>query len=100
MLVIGRAIIGHPTILLLDEPSLGLSPRLVSEVFDLVRSLAADGMTVLLVEQNVVQGLRIADRGYVLSTGRVAAHRHRRRARGRPRAPGQLPRWRRAAAGA
>jgi branched-chain amino acid transport system ATP-binding protein len=73
MLVIGRAIIGYPTILLLDEPSLGLSPRLVSEVFDLVRSLAADGMTVLLVEQNVVQGLRIADRGYVLSTGRVAA---------------------------
>ena len=72
MLVIGRAIIGKPKILLLDEPSLGLSPRLVGEVFDLIRSLAADGMTVLLVEQNVVQGLRIADRGYVLSTGRVA----------------------------
>ncbi|GLY88859.1 ABC transporter ATP-binding protein [Actinoallomurus iriomotensis] len=71
MLVIGRAIIGRPKILLLDEPSLGLSPLLVSEVFDLIRGLAADGMTVLLVEQNIVQGLKVADRGYVLSTGRV-----------------------------
>ena len=73
MLVIGRAIIADPAILLLDEPSLGLSPLLVKEVFELVRGLAADGMTVLLVEQNVVQGLKVADRGYVLTTGSVSA---------------------------
>ena len=73
MLVIGRAIIADPAILLLDEPSLGLSPLLVKEVFELVRGLAADGMTVLLVEQNVVQGLKVADRGYVLTTGSVTA---------------------------
>jgi branched-chain amino acid transport system ATP-binding protein len=71
MLVIGRALMARPKLLLLDEPSLGLSPRLVGEVFDLIRSLAADGQTVLLVEQNVVQGLKVADRGYVLTTGRV-----------------------------
>lgn len=71
MLVIGRAIMGDPQLLLLDEPSLGLSPLLVTEVFELIRSLAADGLTVLLVEQNVRQGLRIAERGYVLTTGRV-----------------------------
>ena len=69
MLVIGRALMARPKLLLLDEPSLGLSPRLVSEVFDMIRSLAADGQTVLLVEQNVVQGLKVADRGYMLTTG-------------------------------
>jgi branched-chain amino acid transport system ATP-binding protein len=73
MLVIGRAIVTTPQILLLDEPSLGLSPLLVKEVFELIRGLAADGLTVLLVEQNVVQGLRVADRGYVLTTGTVTA---------------------------
>lgn len=73
MLVIGRAIMGDPELLLLDEPSLGLSPRLVTEVFELIRSLAADGLTVLLVEQNVRQALRIAERGYVLTTGRVTS---------------------------
>ncbi|MBM9468747.1 ABC transporter ATP-binding protein [Nakamurella leprariae] len=73
MLVIGRAIVTTPQILLLDEPSLGLSPLLVREVFELIRGLAADGLTVLLVEQNVVQGLRVADRGYVLTTGTVTA---------------------------
>jgi branched-chain amino acid transport system ATP-binding protein len=71
MLVIGRALMARPKLLLLDEPSLGLSPRLVGEVFNLIRSLAADGQTVLLVEQNVMQGLKVADRGYVLTTGRV-----------------------------
>ncbi|MGB3437663.1 MAG: ABC transporter ATP-binding protein [Actinophytocola sp.] len=73
MLVIGRALMAKPKLLLLDEPSLGLSPRLVQEVFDLIRGLAADGQTVLLVEQNVVQGLKVADRGYVLTTGRVTS---------------------------
>lgn len=71
MLAIGRALMSRPRILLLDEPSLGLSPMLVSEVFELIRSLAADGLTVLLVEQNVRQGLGAADRGYLLTTGKV-----------------------------
>jgi len=71
MLVIGRALMSRPTVLLLDEPSLGLSPKLVTEVFDLIRALAADGLTVLLVEQNVAQGLKIATRGYVLTAGRI-----------------------------
>lgn len=71
MLAIGRALMSRPRILLLDEPSLGLSPMLVSEVFELIRSLSADGLTVLLVEQNVRQGLGVADRGYLLTTGHV-----------------------------
>lgn len=71
MLAIGRALMSRPTILLLDEPSLGLSPLLVSEVFALIRDLAAEGLTILLVEQNVKQGLACADRGYLLGTGSV-----------------------------
>ena len=71
MLAIGRALMARPRILLLDEPSLGLSPRLVGEVFALIRELSAEGLTILLVEQNVKQGLGCADRGYVLSTGSV-----------------------------
>ncbi|MDQ4039890.1 MAG: ABC transporter ATP-binding protein [Actinomycetota bacterium] len=71
MLAIGRALMARPTILLLDEPSLGLSPRLVAEVFGLIRDLAAEGLTILLVEQNVKQGLGVANRGYLLSTGTV-----------------------------
>ncbi|MFI0367515.1 ABC transporter ATP-binding protein [Actinomadura sp. 1N219] len=73
MLVIGRALMAKPKLLLLDEPSLGLSPLLVREVFAMIRTLAADGQTVLLVEQNVAQGLAVADRGYVLTAGRVTA---------------------------
>nr|WP_246632130.1 ABC transporter ATP-binding protein [Pseudonocardia nigra] len=73
MLAIGRALMARPSVLLLDEPSLGLSPRLVAEVFELIQSLVAEGQTVLLAEQNVAQGLRVADRGYVLTTGRVTA---------------------------
>ena len=71
MLAIGRALMGRPSVLLLDEPSLGLSPRLVGEVFALIRGLASEGLTILLVEQNVKQGLGCADRGYLLSTGSV-----------------------------
>jgi len=71
MLAIGRALMARPKILLLDEPSLGLSPRLVGEVFALIRGLASEGLTILLVEQNVKQGLGCADRGYLLSTGSV-----------------------------
>ncbi|MGI8721945.1 MAG: ABC transporter ATP-binding protein [Geodermatophilaceae bacterium] len=71
MLAIGRALMARPSILLLDEPSLGLSPRLVGEVFAMIADLASEGLTILLVEQNVKQGLGCADRGYLLSTGSI-----------------------------
>ncbi|GAC1319379.1 MAG: hypothetical protein NVSMB12_18660 [Acidimicrobiales bacterium] len=72
MLAIGRALMGRPHLLVLDEPSLGLAPRLAEEVFDLVASLHAEGLTILLVEQNAVRALQLASRGYVLETGRVS----------------------------
>jgi branched-chain amino acid transport system ATP-binding protein len=71
MLAIGRALMARPRLLLLDEPSLGLSPRLVQEVFALIASLVADRLTVLLVEQNVKQSLQVTDRAYLLTTGRI-----------------------------
>ena len=71
MLAIGRALMSRPRILLLDEPSLGLSPLLISEVFELIKSLSAEGLTILLVEQNARQALGVADRGYLLTTGSV-----------------------------
>lgn len=61
----------NPKILMLDEPSLGLAPVLVDEVLDTVRKLKEDGMTILLVEQNVREALDLADRGYILQTGRI-----------------------------
>jgi branched-chain amino acid transport system ATP-binding protein len=71
MLAIGRALMSEPKILLLDEPSLGLSPILVEQVFDTIREINAQGTTILLVEQNALQALAVAHRGYVLQTGRV-----------------------------
>jgi len=71
MLAIGRAMMSQPTILMLDEPSLGLSPILVKTMFDLVASLNKQGVTMLLVEQNVRQALKIANRAYVLKNGRI-----------------------------
>jgi branched-chain amino acid transport system ATP-binding protein len=71
MLAIGRGLMSEPRLLILDEPSLGLSPLLVEELFTLIRRLHADGLAVLLVEQNVGQSLEIADRAYVLENGSV-----------------------------
>lgn len=69
MLAIGRGMMSEPRLLILDEPSLGLSPLLVEEMFALVAQLRADGLAILLVEQNVVQSLDLADRAYVLENG-------------------------------
>jgi branched-chain amino acid transport system ATP-binding protein len=73
MCAIGRALMSGPRILLLDEPSAGLAPLVVKQVFDLVGRIRAEGLTVLIVEQNVAQVLRVVDRAYVLETGRVSA---------------------------
>jgi branched-chain amino acid transport system ATP-binding protein len=71
MLAIGRALMARPTLLLLDEPSMGLAPLLVAEIFETIRTLKAGGTTIFLVEQNANAALAIADRGYVLETGRI-----------------------------
>ena len=73
MCAIGRALMSGPRILLLDEPSAGLAPLVVKQVFDLVARIRSEGLTVLIVEQNVAQVLRVVDRAYVLETGRVSA---------------------------
>jgi len=75
MLAIGRALMSEPKLLLLDEPSLGLSPRMADEVFDVVREINAHGVTVLLVEQNVHNALSVSSRAYVCETGRITAER-------------------------
>lgn len=71
MLAIARALMGRPRVLLLDEPSMGLSPVLVEQIFDIVRSINEQGTTILLVEQNALMALAIAHRGYVLQTGQI-----------------------------
>jgi branched-chain amino acid transport system ATP-binding protein len=71
MLAIGRALMGRPRLLLLDEPSMGLAPMIVTRIFDIIREINQQGTTVLLVEQNAAQALRLANRGYVLETGEV-----------------------------
>ena len=72
MVAIGRGLMGKPKLLILDEPSLGLSPLLTDELFALIRRLHADGLSILLVEQNVLQSLGVASRAYVMENGRVA----------------------------
>lgn len=71
MLAIGRALMSQPKMMLLDEPSMGLSPILVNEIFEIIKEVSASGTTILLVEQNAKMALSIADRAYVLETGRV-----------------------------
>ena len=80
MLAIGRGLMAEPELLILDEPSLGLSPLLVEELFALIKAINAEGIAVLLVEQNVVQSLEVAQRAYILENGRFVlrdAGRHR-----------------------
>jgi branched-chain amino acid transport system ATP-binding protein len=72
MLAIGRALMARPSVLLLDEPSMGLAPLLVDSIFQVIRQLNEEGTTILLVEQNALMALSVASRGYVLETGRIA----------------------------
>lgn len=71
MMAMGRALMSHPKTILMDEPSMGLSPKLVKEIFSIIRKLHEQGITILLVEQNAKMALSIADRAYVLETGRI-----------------------------
>ena len=85
ILAIGRALMQRPALLLLDEPSLGLAPRMVATLLELVARIRAGGVTVLLVEQNVRQALALADRGYVLESGRIVLEGRGRDLMGQPR---------------
>ncbi len=71
MLAIGRALMGHPKLLLLDEPSMGLAPKLIAQIFAIVREIHDQGTTILLVEQNAAQALKAADHAYILETGEI-----------------------------
>jgi branched-chain amino acid transport system ATP-binding protein len=84
MLAIARALMSEPNLLMLDEPSLGLSPKIAEEVFDVVRTINGQGVTVLLVEQNIHNALAVASRAYVVETGRVTASRLAADLRGDP----------------
>lgn len=71
MLAVGRALMSNPKLIMMDEPSLGLAPLVVKGIFDIIRTVNADGITVLLNEQNANMALKIADKGYVLETGTI-----------------------------
>lgn len=73
MVALARALIGRPRLVIMDEPSLGLSPKLIGEYFNIVRRLHGEGTTILLIEQNAEMALRVANRGYVLSRGKIVA---------------------------
>ena len=72
MLAIGRALMGNPDILLLDEPSLGLAPLIVKEIFEIIKEIKKDGRTIVIVEQNAYQTLKIADYAYLIELGRIS----------------------------
>ncbi len=74
MLAIGRALMSKPKMLLLDEPTLGLAPLIIEQIFEIIKTIREEGITVFLVEQNANKALQIADRGYVLETGRIVLH--------------------------
>ena len=71
MVAIARAMLARPRLLLLDEPSMGLAPLIVQKIFEIIRQIASEGVTILLVEQNAHMALSVADRGYVLETGKL-----------------------------
>ncbi|MGE5471873.1 MAG: ABC transporter ATP-binding protein [Bacteroidota bacterium] len=74
MLAIGRALMSRPKLLLLDEPSMGLAPIMVQKIFEVIRAVAADGMTILLIEQNAKLALQVSQRGYVMESGEITLH--------------------------
>jgi branched-chain amino acid transport system ATP-binding protein len=74
MLAIGRALMARPSLLLLDEPSMGLAPILVQQIFEIIRDINAQGTTIMLVEQNAQMALKVANRGYILQSGRIVLH--------------------------
>jgi branched-chain amino acid transport system ATP-binding protein len=74
MLAIGRALMSKPRLLFLDEPSLGLAPIIIQQIFEIIEQLRQEGMTIFLVEQNANQALKLADRGYVLENGSIVLH--------------------------
>lgn len=71
MLAIGRALMSKPRLLLLDEPSMGLAPMIIDQIFSIIKNIRENGTTIFLVEQNAAQALRLADRGYVMENGRI-----------------------------
>ena len=94
MLAIARALMSRPRLLLLDEPSLGLAPLIVKQIFEVLRELNSQGMTIFLVEQNAFHALKLAHRGYVMVSGIITMTRHRQGAAGAPRGPPGLSRRR------
>ena len=91
MLAIGRALMARPKLLMLDEPSLGLSPKIASEIYSILGNLHLEGMTILLVSQDVLQALKIADRAYVIENGRIVLEGSGRCTSSRSRSEGSLP---------
>ena len=72
MLAVARALMSHPKLMMMDEPSLGLAPLIVQDIFNIIKEINKQGVTILLIEQNANMALRIADQGYVLETGRIS----------------------------
>jgi branched-chain amino acid transport system ATP-binding protein len=85
MLAIGRAMMSRPRLLLLDEPSMGLAPMMVQKIFETIRAIATDGVTILLVEQNAKLALEICQRGYVMESGEITLHDNTRALLANPR---------------